>query len=461
MTPLDCIVRGGLVTHHDYEAVEDIGIRDGTICALGDLKGVDADRVIDAAGQRILPGGIDPHTHLDAPYDGLRGGDSIFSGTRAAAYGGTTCIVDFAAGGESLPERVEKRRRYFERERPVVDFGLHCVYGSTGAEQVEQIQRLRSSGVSSVKYYMNNGDACSDGVLFVLLKACAQEKITVCLHAENESLAGYFTQKLKYSGRTDWIDFPDSRPAICELEAVQRACALAREAGAQIYFMHLTTASAAAFLAGRRGEGLSVFGETCPHYLALTRDVYAREDGELYTVVPPLREKEDQRALWRALGDGTLQCCSSDHVSYTRSEKRRSLVRNEAGVLQRDFTKIPGGLPGIELRLPVLIQGVFQGLLTWQELVKINSVQPAEIFGLQRKGEIACGLDADLVMLREDTPRKIHGAQDLHMCCDYTPYAGFCCAAWPALVMLRGASVIENGEWTGLAQGQYVKRDSR
>lgn len=459
MKPFDCIVRGGLVTHHDYEAIEDIGIRDGRICALGDLHGAPAAQVIDAAGQRIVPGGIDPHTHLDAPYGGLRGGDSILSGTRAAAYGGTTCIVDFAAGGGSLTQRVAQRRAYFERQNPAVDFALHCMYDSGGAEHARQVRTLRDAGVSSVKYFMNNANARSDGVLQELMEACAQEGITVCLHAENESLAGYYTRRLQAQGNVQWRFFAQARPPVCELEAVQRACVMAEAAGARVYFMHLTTAGAAAYLAQRRSMGQAVYGETCLHYLCLTDDVYARDDGDLFSVVPPLRKQNDQTALWRALQRGELQCCSSDHVSYTVEEKRRNLGKNADGSLQQDFTKLPGGLPGIELRLPTLIGGVQKGLLSWQELVRINSYHPAKVFGLRhRKGEIACGLDADLVILQAGRCLTVRGAKDLHMQCDYTPYSGLRYDNLPQLVMLRGKTVMENGRWTGAAEGQFVPR---
>ena len=453
----DCVVCGGLVTHHDYEAVEDIGIQNGIITCLGDLSGASAKKRIEAKRRRILPGGIDPHTHLDFPYAGLRGGDSVHTGTLAAAYGGTTCILDFSSGSGSPRERIKRRRDHFEQESAVIDFGLHCVCPANAPESGAWLEELSTEGVTSIKYYMNNQNPESDGILLDLMEHCARNDYLICLHAENECLTRYYENKLTAAGKTEWKYFPESRPDLCELEAIQRVALLAEATGAHTYIMHVSTAAATAYLAERRSKGLFVYGETCPHYLSLTKEMYTKEDGDLYSVMPPLRKEQDRRELWRALRQGSLQCVSSDHVSYTTEEKRRGL-RQSDGRWEQDFTKLPGGLPGIEIRLPTLVNGVLQGDLSWTKLVCVNSYYPSLLFGLShRKGEIACGLDADLVILQDQT-LHVTGAESLHMNCDYTPYTGMKYQCLPHYVLLRGEPVIAQGHWTGLCTGKFISR---
>ena len=300
MNTYDCIIRGGTVVHHDRTERADIGIRNGTIAAVGDLSPDTATKEISAVGQKVIPGGIDPHTHIDSEYAGLRGGDDIYSGTLAAAYGGTTCLIDFAAAPDTLTSRIGNRVAFFERGRPVVDFGLHCVIGSADAGRLPEIKDALQAGVSSFKYYMNNSDPLSDGALLKLFEATGQEGVLVCVHAENEQIARFHTLSLIEQGRVRWRDFPLSKPGICEREAVVRAITLADAAGTGVYIVHVSAGESALYLEQARTNGKPFYGETCTHYLTLTEDVYDREDGELYQVAPPLRGKSDQALLWEA-----------------------------------------------------------------------------------------------------------------------------------------------------------------
>lgn len=459
MRTYDCIIRGGTLIRHDGRQRADIGIAGGVISMVGDLSQATARREIHAKDKIVIPGGIDPHTHLDSEYAGLRGGDTVHSGTLAAAYGGTTCLIDFAAGAEGLRQRVENRRAFFEGQQPVIDFGFHCVAGFSDGEKLGQVRDLIPAGVSSVKYYMNNSDPMSDGVLLQLLEQAGQEGILVCVHAENQQIMQYHTARLVREGRVRWRDFPLSKPAICEHEAVLRAMALARAAGTGVYIVHVSSGQSALYLRQAREGGGPFYGETCAHYLTLTEEAFGRKQGELYKVAPPLRSVQDSAILWDALADGTLQALGSDHVSYTKEEKRRKLERDATGEFLQDFTKVPDGLPGIQLRLPTLVNGVLEGRLSWETLVRINAYEPARLFGLYpAKGEIACGFDADIVILDPESSLKVRGSEDLHMNCDHTPFAGLTYRCLPRTVLVRGHGVIENGMHTGMAVGRYVSR---
>lgn len=459
MTYFDSIVRGGMIQNYNGSEYADVGIVDGIIVAVGDLSDCCADRSVCAKDCYVIPGGIDPHTHIDSEYAGLRGGDSVHSGTLAAAYGGTTCLIDFAGGRGELTERLRKRHSEFEKEA-VVDFGLHCVIGIEDRMRLQELEELSLEGVSSLKYYMNNDHPQSDGFLFHLLERAKQAGLLVCVHAENEQIIGFQTERLINSGRHHWKYFPDSRPPVSEEEAVSRAIILAESAQSGLYIVHISTSSATKNLENAYERGSPIYGETCPHYLLLDQTLYQGEEGDLYQVVPPLRNECDRETLWRALKKGFIQTLGSDHVSYTKEEKRRKLMHDESGKFIKNFSLVAAGLPGIELRLVTLLRGIQEGKISWQDLVLVNSYRPAQLFGLaSKKGLLAAGYDADLIVLPTLVEqRTIKSSEDFHMKCDHTPYLGHRFSQGPKTVMVRGNLVISEGEYTGFIGGRYCMR---
>jgi len=455
------IKNGTIVTAVDQYA-GDVLIEDEKIAVIGMPLAVPAenvDKIIDATGKYVLPGGIDVHTHMDMPFGGATSADDFETGTRAAAFGGTTTIVDFAIQyrGQTLHTAWEGWAKKAEG-KAVIDYGFHMIITEL-TDQVEgEMDALVRQGITSFKLFMAYPGVfmLDDGSIFKALLRTGQNGGTICMHAENGGVIDVLVQRALAAGQTAPKYHALTRPARAEAEATHRAIALAEIADVPIYIVHLSAAEALEMVTEARDRGLPAFAETCPQYLFLSYDNYEEADfgGSKYVMSPPLRERAKQDQLWRGLAFDDLQCISTDHCPFCMKEKRLG---------ENDFSKIPNGAPGVETRMSLVYDGgVRPGRISLNRFVELTSTSPAKIFGLfPRKGTIAPGSDADIVVF--DPNRTITlAAKSLHMNCDYNPYEGRQVTGATDTVLSRGQLVIDNGAFVGRAgAGSFLKRAAR
>lgn len=431
----------------------DLGVTGEIISGIG-LPGSlgDARRRIDARGLYVLPGGIDPHVHLRwAPIP--EGPDGVHASTISAACGGTTTVLDFATQGqgESLLGTVQKRLRLAEG-RMAVDYGLHCLVTSVSPLVLDEVGALVKAGVTSFKVmtaYRKIKWMLEDGAIYKVMAEASRRGALVGVHAENEDLIESATRDLLAQGKTGAEHYGEGRPAMAEGEAVRRAIYLARKAGASLYVFHVTTQDGLEAVEQAQQEGQAVYGETCPHYLTFTDEVFRHPEPRLFTVIPPPRSEADLEALWKGV-HGTLSCVGSDEAMRTLADKQQGDT----------FDQIPMGLAGIETRIPILYsEGVAKGRITINRMAELTATGPARIFGLYpQKGVIAPGSDADLVLLDPSIRKKIRFV-DLHQPNDYTVYEGRDVEGYPVMTILRGEVMVEHGQPVETrARGRFVAR---
>jgi dihydropyrimidinase len=455
------IKNGTIVTAVDqYQG--DVLVEDEKISVIGtslDIPAANVDKVIDAAGKYVLPGGIDVHTHMDMPFGGATSADDFETGTRAAAFGGTTTIVDFAIQyrGQTLHHAWEEWTKKAEG-KAVVDYGFHMIITDLNDQVETEMDALVRQGITSFKMFMAYPGVfmSDDGSIFKALLRTGKNGGTICMHAENGGVIDVLVQRALAEGKTAPKYHALTRPARAEAEATHRAIALAEMADVPIYIVHLSAAEALEMVTEARDRGLPAFAETCPQYLFLSYDDYEEPDfgGSKYVMSPPLRDKAKQDHLWRGLAFNDLQCISTDHCPFCMKEKRLG---------ENDFSKIPNGAPGVETRMSLVYDGgVRPGRISLNRFVELTSTSPAKIFGLfPRKGTIAPGSDADIVIF--DPNRTITlAATTLHMNCDYNPYEGRQVTGATDTVLSRGRLVIENGTFVGRkGAGSFLKRATR
>ena len=451
------IVNGRVVTATDTYPGE-IAISAGKIEAIG--KGLPRDnakRVIDAANKYVLPGGIDVHTHLDMPFGGTTSADDFETGTRAAAFGGTTTLIDFAIQykGQTLRTAYDAWMQKASG-KAVTDYAFHCIITDLGAAQLEEMNAFVREGVTSFKLFMAYPGVfmLDDASIFKAFRAAAKNGGLVCMHAENGNAIDVIVQQALAEGKKAPKYHALTRPTTAEAEATSRAIALAEMAGAPVYIVHLSCNDALEKVREARDRGLPVYAETCPQYLYLSLENMEAPgfEGAKYVFTPPLREKWHQEKLWNGLKHDHLQVVSTDHCPFCFKEQK------ELG--KDDFTKIPNGGPGIEHRMSLIYSGgVAKGRFSVNRFVELVSTTPAKLFGLYpRKGTIAVGSDADLVIFDPNGKHTI-SCKTHHMRVDYSMFEGIEVTGMPDVVLSRGNVVVEGNQFRGRAgAGQFLRR---
>jgi len=454
----DTIIRNGSVVTATDTYLADIAIANGKIATIGkDLPTQNSSHVLDAAGKLVLPGGIDVHTHLDMPFGGTTSADDFETGTRAAAFGGTTTLIDFAIQYKGQPLR-QAFDTWMSKasNKAVCDYAFHCIVTDVSGGQLSEMNDLVHEGVTSFKLFMAYPGVfmLDDGSIFKALQTTSKNGGMVCMHAENGSAIDVIVQQALAEGKRAPKYHALTRPTTAEAEAVGRAIALAEMAGAPIYIVHLSCNDALEKVREARDRGLPVYAETCPQYLYLSLDNMDAPgfEGAKYVFTPPLREKWHQEKLWNGLKTDHLQVVSTDHCPFCFKEQK------ELG--KDDFTKIPNGGPGVEHRMSLIYSGgVAKGRFTVNRFVELVSTTPAKLFGLYpRKGTIAIGSDADLVIF---DPKRKHtiSAKTHHMRVDYSMFEGIEVTGMPDVVLSRGQVLVEGDQFRGRAgAGEFIRR---
>ena len=457
----DVIVRRAKVATASDLFTADIGIRDGRVVALAEARdAAPHTREIDAAGRFVTPGGIDSHCHLDQPMlPPVRMADDFETGTRSAACGGTTTVIPFAAQakGGSLHDAVADYHRR-AAGKASVDYAFHLIVSDpTPKVLAEELPALIEQGFTSFKMYMTYDDLkLADGQILQVLELARREQAMAMIHAENTDAIAYLTEKLLAAGKVQPRYHGLSRPSPVEREATHRAITLSELLDVPILIVHVSGAEAIEQIRWARGKGLNIFGETCPQYLFLTQEDLGMTGfgGARCVCSPPPRDKANQQVVWDALADGLFSVFSSDHAPFNYDDP----AGKRLGAKEPPFPYIPNGIPGLETRLPLLFsEGVLTGRLTIQQFVALTATNAAQLYGLYpRKGTLAVGSDADLVIWDTGTPRTIRN-DDLHHAVDYTPYEGREVNAWPAMTLLRGQVVWDGTAFTGTpGAGQFL-----
>jgi dihydropyrimidinase len=456
----DTVIRNGTIATATDTYVSDVGILNGKISAIGlDLPMDNAGTVIEARSMLVMPGGIDVHTHLDMPFGGTMSADDFESGTIAAAYGGTTTLIDFAIQykGQTLRHAFETWMKKADG-KAVIDYAFHCIITDIAGAQLDEMKAFVREGVPTFKLFMAYPGVfmLDDGSIFKAMGAAADSGGMICMHAENGGAIDVIVQRALAEGKRAPKYHALTRPVTMEAEATARAIALAEIAGAPVYIVHLSCHEALEKVREARDRGLRVYAETCPQYLYLSLENMDAPgfEGAKYVFTPPLREKWHQEKLWQGLAKDDLQVVSTDHCPFCMKEQK------ELG--KDDFTKIPNGGPGIEHRLSLVYNGgVHGGRFSPNRFVQLVATAPAKLFGLYpRKGTVAVGSDADLIVF-DPNEEQIISVKTHHMRVDYSMFEGTRVKGVTKTVVSRGRTIIDNGRFTGKAgAGEFLKRQN-
>ena len=450
----DLVIKDGTLVSSSGTRQADIGIQNGKIAEIA--PGLKCREEISAAGMLVLPGGVDPHVHIEMPAGEIITSDTWKTGSKAAAFGGTTTVIDFIEPRypkqpllESFQERLSQAQG-----QSAIDFSLHMTLCAADTETLQQVAGVVAAGIPSFKMYTTyTGFHLSDQELLAAFEAIAKANGLAVVHSESDAIIQQATRRLQKTGQLRVSDFPLSRPGTAEKEAIERVLNLAGYAGTPVYIVHVSTRNGAAAIARARQNGQAAWGETCPQYLLFDESCVQTSDfsGAKFVCCPPLRTRQDQEGLWAALAEGNLQTIGSDHCAF-----------NYAG--QKDLGKdsflgIPAGMPGIELRLALLYTfGVKTGRLTLEQWVELCCTAPARLFGLYpHKGGLVRGADADIVIFDPDDNETVTHSM-LHENVDYTPYVGIKLAGKVKTTLLRGQVLVRDGVWVGNQKsGNFVQ----
>ncbi|MEU3622297.1 dihydropyrimidinase [Amycolatopsis coloradensis] len=451
------LISGGQVLSTAGASAADVLVDGETIVAVGAPGTLGpADSVIDATGKYVLPGGIDAHTHMEMPFGGTRSVDSFGTGTTAAAWGGTTTIIDFAvqAKGTSLLSTMDKWHEKADGNC-AIDYGFHMIVSDVDDSSLKEMQACVDGGVGSFKMFMAYPGVfySTDGEILLAMQKAREIGATIMMHAENGIAIDQLAAQAFAAGKIDPVQHGLTRPPELEGEATSRAIQLAKVTGAPLYIVHLSASQALAAVAKARDDGQNVFAETCPQYLYLSIEDLAKPDfeGSKYVASPPLREKSHQADLWRGLRTNDLSVVSTDHCPFCFKDQK------ELG--RGDFRAIPNGIPGVEHRMDLLHQGVVAGELTLGRWVETCSTTPARMFGLYpRKGVIAAGSDADIVVY-DPAAKQTLSVETHHMNVDYSAYEGMEITGKVETVLSRGRVVVSPSGFTGsTTHGKFLSR---
>ena len=456
----DTLIRNGTIVTATDTYLGDVGILDGRIAAIGkDLPVENAKNVIEARGRYVMPGGIDVHTHLDMPFGGTMSADDFESGTVAAAFGGTTTLIDFAIQykGQTLRQAYETWMKKADG-KAVIDYAFHCIITELADAQLDEMKALVREGIPTFKLFMAYPGVfmLDDASIFRAMTAAANSGGMICMHAENGGVIDVLVQRALAEGKRAPKYHALTRPTTAEAEATSRAIALAEIAGAPVYIVHLSCNDALEKVREARDRGLPTYAETCPQYLYLSLENMDAPgfEGAKYVFTPPLREKWHQEKLWQGLAKDDLQVVSTDHCPFCYKEQK------ELG--KNDFTKIPNGGPGIEHRLSLVYSGGVHGKrFSMNRFVQLVSTAPAKLFGLYpRKGTVAVGSDADLIVFDANEEQTI-SVKTHHMRVDYSMFEGIRVKGIPKTVLSRGRTIVDNGRFTGKpGAGEFIKREN-
>jgi len=454
------LIRNGRVITAVDDYFADVFIDGESIAVIGRNLEMHADRVIDAAGRYLFPGGVDPHTHMDMPFGGTTSADDFETGTRAAAHGGTTTLIDFAiqAKGQSTLAALDTWHAKAEG-KTAIDYGFHMIITDMEDQRLQEMRRLADEGVTSYKLFMAYPGVLyvDDGTIFRAMRKAGEDGTIICMHAENGIVIDEIVKRALAEGKTAPKYHAITRPTRMEAEGVHRAVSIAEVARVPVYIVHLSSADALEQVTLARNRGVAVFAETCPQYLFLDDSYYDQEnfEGAKYVMTPALRERWNQDELWRGLRFGDLQSIATDHCPFCFKEQK------ELGI--HEFSKIPNGAPGVENRMALVYNGgVVGGRISLNKFVELTSTSAAKTFGLfPRKGTIAVGSDADIVVFNPDRTETISIKNPCthHMRVDYNAYEGMRVTGFPETVISRGQVIVRDCDYVGRkGQGQYLKR---
>jgi len=464
---MDKLIKNGILVTESRTFQADIHISGEQIQEVAPGLSIPGVEVVDASGMLVMPGGVDAHVHLNLPMFGTVSSDDHYTGHRAAAFGGTTTCLDFIPQeNETLAEDIDAWHQRAD-SLAAVDYGFHMNITRFDEKIAAEMAKLpERDGISSIKVFTayNHRLRLDDGGIFKAMRVARDAGILTMLHAEGGDVIEVLVDEAIRSGKVSPLDHALSRPAWGAVEAVLRASALAAQAEAPLYIVHMNAAGEVDQLQYAREQGLSVMGETCPQYLLFTSDKLAEEDGAGWVCSPPLRGKKDNERLWQGVQSGVIQVIGTDHCPFFLNGTQQIQYEGKGVAIpgkelgNGDFTRIPNGLPGIEDRLPILwTHGVGAGRITPNQFVALNATNPARIFGLYpKKGTLQPGADADIAIW--DTTRAVrYGVKKAHMRTDYNLYEGWTLHGMPVKVFLRGKLIVDDGKWFGQAGGGHYQ----
>ena len=457
---MSVLIKNGRVITAVDDYLADVFIKNETVTLIGKNLEMEADEIIDASGKYLFPGGLDPHTHLDMPFGGTTSADDFETGTLAAAYGGTTTLIDFAiqTKGQSTLEALDTWHEKAEG-KTAIDYGFHMIITDLEDNRGHEMKMLADDGVTSYKLFMAYPGVLyvDDGTIYRAMRKAGENGTVVCMHAENGIVIDEIVKIALAEGKTEPKYHALTRPTRMEAEGVHRAIAISEVAHVPVYIVHLSSSDALEQVMLARNRGVHAFAETCPQYLFLDHSYYEQDgfEGAKYVMTPALREKWNQDELWKGLRFGDLQSISTDHCPFCFKDQKTLGID--------DFSKIPNGGPGVENRMSLVFNGgVNSGRISLNKFVELTSTAAAKTFGLfPKKGTIAVGSDADIIIF--DPNRKetisINNACTHHMRVDYNAYEGFEVTGFTEAVLSRGKIIIMDCEYKGKkGDGQFLKR---